>query len=120
MRILRAHRHPNAVSETACGRRVSHHPMASKAAKPAMVSLEISTPEPCCRYFRRRSLRVTYTIPNPLASRARLDGSGTAMKVAPAFAVDIAAQVAKSATREAETKRPIIIPLRCQGSVPEQ
>jgi len=41
----------------------------------------------------------------PLASRARLDGSGTGTNVAPAKAVAVAEQIARSETRETGTRR---------------
>src|SRR3954452_10911226 len=63
-------------------------------------------------YFLRRSLRATYTIPKPLASRARLDGSGTGRNVAPAKAAGVAVQTAMSEASETGTKRLIIISIQ--------
>src|SRR3954447_18425818 len=104
-----AQRQPKLASDAAWGRQISHNPIARKAAKPTRASLDTAMPEPCSGYFLRRSLRTKYTAPTPLASRARLDGSGTGRSVAPAKAAVAAAQVARSATRETGTRRLIII-----------
>ena len=56
-------------------------------------------------YFLRRSFRTMYMTPMPLASRARLDGSGTGPNVAPAKAAVVAAQIARSDIRESGTRR---------------
>src|SRR5689334_1676965 len=69
--------------------------------------LPAALPEPCFRYFLRRSFRTTYTTPMPLASRARLDGSGTETRVAPAKAAVVAVQIARSDIRESGTRRVI-------------
>src|SRR3954452_17468181 len=103
--MLLAQRQPKLASEAACGRQASHKPTTRKAAKPTRASLESSMPEPCFCYFLRRTLRATYTIPIPVASRARLDGSGTVMSVAPAKAAGDATQAMKSETREIGTRR---------------
>jgi hypothetical protein len=44
-------------------------------------------------------------MPIPLARRARLDGSGTEMRDAPAKAGAVAAQIARSEIRKSETRR---------------
>src|SRR4051794_28951444 len=100
--ILLAQRQPKPAFETACGRQASHNPTVRRAAKPTVASPEISTPNRRFGYFRRRSFCATYTIPIPLASRARLDGSGTA--TVPAKAVVVAAQIVRSETRETGTR----------------
>src|SRR3954447_22683687 len=105
--ILLTQRQPKPAFEAACGRQASHNPTVRRAAKLTTASPEISTPEPCFCYFLRRSFCATYTIPIPLASRARLDGSGTA--TVPAKAGVVAAQTARSETKETGTRRLIII-----------
>jgi hypothetical protein len=61
-------------------------------------------PERRFGYFLRRSLRAKYTIPMPLASNARLEGSGMVTFVAPAKADVTPAQTARSETRDTGTK----------------
>jgi len=69
-------------------------------------------PERRFGYFLRLSLRARYTMPMPLATNARLEGSGMVTFVAPAKADVITAQTASNETRDTGTKWRFISTLR--------
>src|ERR1044071_6692969 len=112
MTIWLVQRQPKLGVEDASRGPISHNTIIRKAANPTTASLDISMPERRPGYFLRRKLRMTYTMPTPLASRARLDGSGTGRNVAPAKAAGVALQIASSDASETGTKRLIIISMQ--------